>query len=150
MNLKKTIIILTILCLFVLPACNAALNTELKAPSDFEKADNWDKAAYDIYSLKNDKNVQLEICKYDDELYNTLFKEDTSNGYSVTDLGNNVFMSKDNDLKDGYVLEVIKYNGNKYIVHTYLTKNPNNDQIKDSMKYLTEFNKLNSVEPISA
>ena len=56
MNLKKTIIILTILCLFVLPACNAALNTELKAPNDFEKADNWDKAVYDIYSLKNDKN----------------------------------------------------------------------------------------------
>ena len=39
---------------------------------------------------KNDKNVQLEICKYDEELYNTLFKDDTSNGYSVTDLGESV------------------------------------------------------------
>lgn len=29
----------------------------------------------------------------------------------------------------------------RYIVHTYLTENPTNDQIKDSMKYLTEFNK---------
>ena len=149
MNLKKTIIILTILCLFVLPASYAALNSGLNAPDEFEKADNWDNAIYDIYSLKNDKSVELEICKYDEELYNTLFKDDTSNGYSVTDLGDNVFMGKDNDLKDGYVLEVIEYNGNKYIVHTYLSDNPNNDQIKDSLKYLTEFNKLNNVEPIS-
>lgn len=149
MNFKKSLVILVILSLFVLPASYAALNSGLNAPDEFEKADNWDNAIYDIYSLKTDKNVELEICKYDDELYNTLFKDDPSNGYSVNDLGNNVFMGKDNDLKDGYVLEVIEYNGNKYIVHTYLSDNPNNDQIKDSLKYLTEFNKLNNVEPIS-
>ena len=150
MTFKKILVILIVFSLFVLPASYAALNTGLQAPDEFEKSDIWDTAIFDSYSLKTDKNVQLEIMEYDDEMYDTLFKDDTELGYYVNDLGNNIFMGKDNDLNDGYILEVIEFNGNKYIVNTYLNNTPTNDQIKDSMKYITEFNELNNVEPISA
>ena len=149
MDFKKFLIILIILSLFVIPASYAALNSGLQAPSEFEKSDIWDTAVYDIYDLKTDKNVQLEVCEYDDELYDTLFKDDPEFGYYVSDLGDNAVMGKDNDMDEGYVLEIIEYNGNKYIIYTYLMDNPSNEEIKASIKYLTEFNELNGVEPIA-
>ena len=147
MKTWKIIIGISILFLLI-GSVSAAINSGLAAPDEFEKSDIWDTAIYDIYSLKDDNNTQLQICNYTEDDYDLLFKTDTDSGYYVNELGNNIFMGKDNDFSDGYVLEVIDYNGEKYIVHTYLMDNPTNDEIKDSLKYLEEFNKINNVEPI--
>lgn len=147
MKIWKIIIGISILFILI-GSVSAAINSGLEAPDEFEKIDIWDTAIYDIYSLKDDEEVQLQICNYTEDDYDLLFKTDTENEYYVSELGNNIFMGKDNGFNDGYVLEVIDNNGEKYIVHTYLMGNPTNDEIKDSIKYLEEFNKINNVEPI--
>ena len=149
MTFKKIAIFLIILSLFVLPASYAALGTDFQAPDEFEKDSNWDTAVSDVYSLKTDDQVELYISEYTDSDYDLFFKTDMDNNYYVSNLEDNMIMGKDNDFNDGYVLEIVEYNGEKYIVYTYLMDSPSNDQIKDSSRYLTEFNELNNVEPIS-
>lgn len=149
MTFKKILVILIILSLFVIPASYAALNTEFKVPDEFEKADIWDTAIYDIYSLKTDGNVLLYIMDYTDEDFDLFFKTDSANDYYTNPLDNNMVMGIDNSFNDGYVSEVVELDGNKYIVQTCLNDTPTNDQIKDSAKYLTEFNELNNVESIN-
>ena len=143
--LKKVSLILLITIFLILP-CYAELGTDFQAPSDFEKSDIWDTAVYDIYDLKTDENVQLFICDYTDDDYDLFFKN--GEDYTVEDLDDNIIMGKDTFLNDGYALEIIEEGSDKYIVYMMLSDNPTDDQIKDSVEYLTEFNKLNNVEPI--
>ena len=146
---RKIVLTLLIIGLLLIPCTYAALNTNLKAPNEFEKASNWNTTIYDIYTLKNDNNTQLYICNYTEKDYDLLFKDDPANNYQISKLSNNTIIGKDNELKDGYILETIETDGNKYIVYILLLDNPTDTQIKDAMKYLTEFNKLNNVEPIN-
>ena len=146
--MKKIWIILLIVGLLTIPSVYGALNSGLKAPDGFDKASNWDKAKFDIYDLKSDKDVHLYISEYTDEDYDLYFKNDKD--YRVSDLGDNMVMGKDNYLNQGYVLEIIEVNGNKYIVYVLTDHNPSNDKIKDSSKYLSDFNKLNNVQPLKA
>lgn len=149
MGFRNILIFLIILSLFVLPVSFAALDSGLQAPDDFEKASNWDTSIHDVYTLKSDEDIELYICEYSDSDYDTLFKDDSDNKYHVSDLGDNMVMGKDNDFDDGYVLEVIEFEGNKYIVYTYLMDDPTNDEIEATSHYLSEFNDLNNVYAIS-
>lgn len=149
--MKKVLkIIIGISILFLLiGGVSAALNSGLKAPDEFEKSIYWERNnESDIYSLKNDNNTLFYIDKYSDDLYDTLFKDDAEFDYHVNPVSDNIFMGKDNSLHDGYVMEVIEYNGEKYIINICISDNPDNARIKDSADYLTEFNKLNNVQPI--
>ena len=147
-SILKILLIVGILFLLI-GSVSAAINSGFKVPDEFRKSDIWDTAVYDTYCLKNDKNVMLYICEYSEEDYNLYFKDNPGEQYYVTDLGDNIVMSKDNGLNEGYVLEVVEYNGNKYIVHTYLKDNPSTTEIQDSKEYITEFNRLNNLEPIT-
>ena len=149
MRFRNILVFLIILGLFVVPATYAALDSNLQAPDEFEKASNWDTSIHDVYALKSDDDIELYICEYTDSDYGVLFKDDSANGYHVSDLADNMFMAKDNDFKDGYVLEVIEFEGEKYIVYAYLMDNPTNDEIEASSHYLSEFNELNGVYAIS-
>lgn len=147
-NITKILIGIGILLLLI-TGVSAALNTGLKAPDDFEKSIYWEKNdKSDIYSLKNDNNTLLYIDKYSDDLYNTLFKDDAELDYHVNKLNDTIMMGKDNGVHDGYVMEIIEYNGEKYIVNICISDNPDNAKIKDNANYLAEFNKLNNIQPI--
>lgn len=149
MKFRNILIFLIILGLFVIPVSYASLGSGLQAPDDFEKASNWDVSIDDVYALKSDEDIELYVREYSDMDYDTLFKTDSDNKYFVSDLGDNMFMGKDNDFGDGYVLEVVEFEGNKYIVYVYLMDDPTSDEIKEYTNYLTEFNELNGVEAIS-
>lgn len=147
-NITKLLIGIGILLLLI-TGVSAALNTGLKAPDEFEKSTYWEKNdKSDIYSLKNDNNTLLYIDKYSDDLYDTLFKDDPELDYHVNKLNDTIMMGKDNGVHDGYVMEIIEYNGEKYIVNICISDNPDNAKIKDSANYLDEFNKLNNIQPI--
>ena len=146
--MKKIYLIILIIGLITIPTVCGALNSNLKAPDEFDKASNWDKVSFDIYTLKTDNNTQLWISEYTDEDYDLFFKTDKNNDYYVSDLSNNMIMGKDNYFHQGYVFEIIEVDGHKYIVNSFITNNPSNDKIKDSSKYLEEFNKLNNVQPL--
>ena len=145
--LKKIALIFLITICLIVP-CYAALETDFQAPSEFEKSDNWNSAVYDIYDLKTDENIQLYISNYTDVDYDLFFKSDSETNYVVSTLEDNIVLGKDGELNQGYVLEIIEDEGNKYIVYILSMKNPTDNQIKDTAKYLEEFNQLNSVEPI--
>lgn len=144
----KKIGVFIIIGLFLIMPCWAELGTDLKAPDEFKQANNWDKAIYDIYCLKDNESVELTITPYSDEDYEFWFKDNASRDYYVNDIGNGMTMGTDNYFNEGYVLEVVEHGGNKYIVYTYLHDNPTNDMVKDSSKYLDEFNEINNVEPV--
>ena len=147
--MKKKIGLILIIALITIMPCYAALGTDFKAPDTFQKSSIWDTAIYDIYSLKTDNNTQLTISEYTDDDYNLFFKTDTSNNYYVSDLNNNMKMGRDNELNDGYTMEIVEHNGQKYIVYITLSDHPTNDEIKDSAKYLDDFNKVNNVEAVA-
>ena len=149
----KTIIkIMTIaaIMLFSISIVSAALNTGLQAPAEFEHSIYWDRNNdMDIYALKNDNNTLLYVEEYNADDDKILLESDPEFNYYVTPMGNNTYLGLDQDLHDGYVIEVVEYDGVKYIVNTYLTDNPDNAKVTDSAKYLVEFNKLNNVEPVA-
>lgn len=150
MTFRKIVIILIMLSLFILPASYAAFSAGFQVPNEFEQVSVDGSAIYDIYFLKSNKNVLLYILEYNDEDYDLFFETDASTHYYVTDLGNNMVMGKDNAFNEAYVSEVVLFKGNKYIVQTSLNETPTDSQIKDTAKYLDEFNKLNNVTPIPA
>ena len=148
-TITKIIIGISILFLLI-GVVSAALNSELQAPDEFEHSEFWDKNNFmDIYSLKGDNNTRLYIEKYDEENDAILFENDKELDYSVTPLDDNMYMAIDNGVHEGSVMEVIEFNGEQYFIYTALSDNPSDSQVKDSSKYLTEFNKLNNVEPIN-
>ena len=150
MTFRKIVIILIMLSLFVLPASYAAFNPGFQAPNEFEQVSTDNSTMFDIYFSKSNKNLLLFIMDYSDEDYELFFETDIYNHFYVTDLGNNMVMGKDNTFNEGFVSEVVAFNGNKYIVQTSLNETPTDSQIKDTVKYLDEFNKLNNVTPIPA
>ena len=143
----KRILILLIILLFSVSAVSAALETGLQAPEEFIHSEYWNTNNFmDIYCLSDDNNTRIEIDKYDADADKILFESDGD--YHVTDLGNNTYMGIDNSVQEGYVLEVIDFNGQKYLVTTGLY-GKTDDQVRDSMKYLAEFNQLNGLEPVA-
>ena len=150
--MKNVIKIMTIaaIVLFSVGIVSAALNSGLQAPAEFVHSEYWDKNSFmDIWCLPNDNNTRLDINKYDVETDGILFESDSSVEYSVTPMGNNIAMFTDGSGNSGGVMEVVEFNGEKYLVSAYLASESSPEKAKDCMKYLDEFNKLNNVEAIA-
>ncbi len=147
----KKILLFSVILLFTMGFVCGALTSDFKAPNGFEHSSYLDENdSINIYCFKGDEDKLFLIEKYDDEYYGDLFKNNTEYYYSVTSLGNNTYMGLENGIiQSGAVMEVIEHNGEKYLVYTFLKDTSDKGQIKDSANYLTEFNKLNNVEPIA-
>ena len=107
-----------------------------KAPSEFTVSGN------DTFADGENHNIQ--IFNYTDELYTELFENDSS--FSINDFKDNTLFTKNTEKPYGD-LEIVEKNGNKYIIESWTSKNPN--ESNTLKKNLEEFNKANDLKPIA-
>ena len=106
-----------------------------KAPSGFEASGN------DTFSDTENHNIQ--IFNFTDELYSELFEKDST--FSISNFKDNKFFTKNTDKHYG-ILEIVEKDGNKYIIDSWTSKNPN--ESRELKNNLLEFNKVNDLKPL--
>ena len=133
----KKIILLLLLIFLLLSTSYALSNNDLKAPSGLHKLG--------YYDFVDEKGHNIQIINYTDNTHKTWFENDT--GYTVQPYEkNNSFYLYADDENDCGVLEIIEYDGNKYIINSW-TPNGSKDA-ENVVNNLMEFNKLNHLTPI--
>ena len=91
------------------------------------------------------QNHNIQIFNYTDELYAKLFENDTA--FSISKFKDNHFFTKNYENHYG-ILEIVEKDGNKYIIDSWTSKNPNESNALK--KNLEDFNKANDLKPIAA
>ena len=136
-EMKKIILILTLLFLVIGVAYAANYNELFKAPSGLEPMGHND------FVDKQGHNIMID--EYNDENAKTWFENDT--GYLVTpyEQNNSFYLGADDD--SSYILEVVEKDGVKYIIGAWTPKDTSNDA-KVIWEKLQEFNALNNLKPI--
>lgn len=90
------------------------------------------------------QNHNIQIFNYTDELYSKWFKNDS--GFSISQYKNKNFFAENRDHHYG-ILEIVEKDGNKYIIDSWTSKNPN--ESNTLKKNLEEFNNVNGLKPIA-
>ena len=144
MKHKKIILLLIILGIFITVNIASAVDyTTLKNPTDFKAFDNTG-----LSEKETDGRVQLTIVPNND----TITKYITGNGekiedniYKYTDFG---YSAKDNKFGyEGYT-EVVNIDDEQYVVSVLFESKMSPGEEKEFLNALTEFNKLNNLEPV--
>lgn len=90
------------------------------------------------------QNHNIQIYNYTDELCSKWFKNDS--GFSISQYKNENFFSENSENHYG-ILEIVEKDGNKYIIDSWTSKNPN--ESNTLKKNLEEFNNANGLKPIA-
>ena len=107
-----------------------------KAPSGFTASGND--------SFADTQNHNIKIYNYTDELYSQMFESDSI--FSISLFKDNHFFKK--NTKDHYgILEVVEKDGNKYIIESWTSKNPNEANVLENN--LNAFNSVNDLKPLT-
>ena len=107
-----------------------------KAPSGFTAS------GYDTFADTQNHNIQ--IFNYTDELYSQMFGSDST--FSISLFKDNHFFKKNTNDHYG-ILEIVEKDGNKYIIESWTSKNPNEATVLE--KNLDDFNTINDLKPIT-
>ncbi len=136
-GILKILIVASVLLIVGVGVVAAGDMSDFQAPSDLEKGSgNY---------FEND-DFELSINSYNKESdYDTLFKDDVD--YSVTVMGDTAEY-KDTLVDQVGVLEIVEIDGKYYVVECYFDGN-DDSKLSECNDYLSEFNELNSLEPIS-
>ena len=136
-GILKILIVASVLLIVGVGVVAAGDMSDFQAPSGLEKGSgNY---------FEND-DFELSINSYDKEFdYDTLFKDDDD--YSVTVMGDTA--EYEDKLVDHVgVLEIVEIDGETYVVECYFDGN-DDSKLSECNDYISEFNELNSLEPIS-
>ena len=142
--MNKKIVILIILGIFLTASTVSAIEyTSLKNPTDFKAFDNTG-----LSTKETDGRVELTIVPVNENS----IKYITGNGekienniYKYTDFGYSEKHAKFG--YEGYV-EVVDIDGEQYVVSVLFESKMSPSEEKEFLDVLTEFNKLNNLEPI--
>lgn len=143
--MKKLFLIMVILGIFITASTVCAVEyTSLKNPKNFKAFDNNGTSV-----KETDGRVELTLTPVTDDA----IKYMTGNGdktpgniYKYTDFG---YSAKYNKFGyDGYA-EVVEIDGEQYMVSVLFESNMSPSEEKEFLDVITEFNKLNNLEPIA-
>ena len=121
------------------------------ATQEFQTPKDLHKIAINTYA--DEKGHNLDILNYTDSSHKTWFENDT--GYLVQKYKNNdsFYIYADSSEVDPNkaeavgIIEVVEYDGAKYIINSWTPKEDNKD-MELIWENLLEFNKLNKLTPI--
>ena len=131
----KILLLVSILFLIIGVVSAEATVNDFKAPNGLEPMGK--------YSFVDKKGHNIDIVEYTDSNYKTWFENDTN--YAVEKYNDTCYLSSD-DENDCYLIELIEFNGGKYIIYSW-TPNGHGDAkvIQDNLE---EFNRLNNLKPL--
>lgn len=143
-NMIKKIAFLLAILILATSVAYAANIDDLKISSDF----SGKKASGNYFMPKAYDNPRFIIAEYNESEHN--FKN--SSLYSFWSSGEeNIFFFSNHQLSDMGGIELIEIDGKKYTVSVlYASTLIDDDYLKDSLKYLKEFNEANNITPIKS
>ena len=143
----KKILFCLILGLFLM-GCVSAANLP-----DFAMVDGFNDTGDGIF-LKYDSNKKVEqtffILEYNVHDAGDYLLNDTEYGYTVFNSTNNTFNFVDEKLKEKGCIELIEFEGKRYIVESWNDITGNDHDFTDTFNNLMQFNKLNNITPLNA
>ena len=139
--INKIIIISTFSFLFITAISGADINS-LKSPTGFSDITD----GLSIYDL----HTKLSIDKYNDTSNNITLKNNSSNGYNISNIENNLYYYIDNQSNTTGVEEKVNIDGEEYLVCIIKEGNQLSDKDKSfCITTLKEFNNLNNFKPLA-
>lgn len=145
----KTKIILATLILFLTIGIVAATDiNNLKCPDGWESigGGNYHEIG-DSAGAGSGQNMMIQ--KWSDDFKDEYYQNITDEQYTVKDAGNNTFMYIDALNEDAGSFEVVEIDGEKYFVNFWTVDYTDVDKLADTGLFMSEFNKLNNLEPIA-
>ena len=150
---KKILAIISFLIIFMISCTYAA---------DFKINDGF-TAENEYYSVNDENGMYMCTWEYDDELTQESYLQNSSN-YIIVQGDNNTYnttedwsnqlediisyMTTSNITFDHGVLEVVEFDGEKYIIYAYMEAGPEEDW-KTCYDELMKFNENNKIEPLA-
>jgi len=129
MKFFNKICIVLILLIFTMSFVSSTNVPDFKCPNTFEKTEDG--------SYINDMGQGIVVYEYDD----------SSISLFLSNHGHYAFVDNENNM--GGLLEVVDYNGDKYIVISTILLDNFESESGYVQGNLEEFNKLNNVEPLT-
>lgn len=139
MKFFNKICIVLILLIFTMSFVSSTNVPDFKCPNTFEKTEDG--------SYINDMGQGIVVYEYDDSSI-SLFLSNHGQ-YVVEYYENNYYVFVDNENNMSGLLEVVDYNGDKYIVISTILLDNFESESGYVQGNLEEFNKLNNVEPLT-
>ena len=142
---KKIILVLLVLGIFLSTSIVCAVDyTSLKNPSDFKAFDNTG-----LSTKETDGRVELTVVPINDDTIKYIkgnSEKTDGNIYKYVDFG---YSAKDGKFGyEGYT-EVVDIDGEQYVVSVLFESKMSPGEEKEFLNVITEFNKLNNLEPVS-
>ena len=131
----KIMLLMSILFLIIGVVSAEATVNDFKAPNGLEpmgKSSFVDKQGHNIQFVPDT-----------DDSHKTWFENDTD--YIVEKYNATCYLASDNE-NDCYLIELVDFNGEKYIVYSWTANGPGDAKIIQDN--LDEFNKLNNLKPL--
>ena len=145
-NMKKILLCL-ILGLFLIGFASAA-----NLPN-FKMIDGFNDTGDGVF-LKYGSNNKVEqtffILEYNEHDAADYLSNDTAYGYTIYNSTNGTYNFVDKPLKEIGSIELIEFEGKRYIVESWDSLSGNDHDFTDTFNNLVEFNKLNNITPLNA
>ena len=149
----KKLSIMVIFCFLIIGAVNA---TDFKINDGFTQTNEY-------YSVNDENGMHLCTWDYEDETFQEAYFQNSStycivpgdnNTYNTTENYKNEIqdvvsnLTADDSGLDHGVLEVVEFDGKKYIIYAYIEAGRNDDW-KKCYDEIMKFNENNNIEPIA-
>ena len=141
--MKTRFMIILLLLIFTIGTVTAIEYTSLKTPDNFKDFDT-----FGVSEKETDGRVQLTVVPVEDDAVKYMKSngdESQDHIFKYTDFG---YSAKDHKMGyEGYT-EVVELDGEQYVVSVLFDSQMSPSEEREFLTALTDFNKLNKVEPV--